>query len=409
MNKIIRDKQYYKFCAYGFFKNLRFFDIFFLLFLKESGLSYTSIGILYSIRQIVINILEVPSGLLADSLGKKRALLFAFVSYVFSFVIFYASQHFFWLTVAMFFYGTGEAFRSGTHKAIILTHLKANGLLGLKSRYYGSTRSWSQLGSALVALLSAGFVFWGTDYRTLFIFTLLPYLIDLILISSYPADHPINVHYTPAFVWDAFIQTLRNFVQLFRLPQTVRALFSAAVYIAFFKMVKDYLQPLLKTAALQLPVMMALSGHKRSALLFGLVYFALFLGTSFVSKNAWRMEKGPQQAGTPVNFLYLLGMGSVALSGLALYFNRPLVAVGLFIFLYLVQNARRPLMLSVLSEHIDSTIMTSGLSAESQLETILVAIFAPVLGLMVDHFGLSGGLFLIGTGFILLFPFIRLR
>ncbi len=409
MDKQIRDRQYYKFCAYGFFKNLRFFDIFFLLFLKETGLTYTSIGILYSIRQIVINMMEVPSGLLADSFGKKRALIFAFASYIISFVLFYLNQHFLILSVAMVFYGFGEAFRSGTHKAIILNHLKVNGLLERKSQYYGSTRSWSQLGSALVALLSAGFVFWGTDYRTLFILTLIPYLIDLGIISTYPQDHPQNISYSPHRIGQAFLETMRNFIHLFHTPQTIRTLFSAAVYIAFFKTVKDYLQPLLKTAALQLPLLMLLDSAKRSALLFGMVYFAIFLLTSMVSKNAWRLEGAQKDGTTPVNYLFIVGISGVGLSGLAVHLNLPLLAVGLFILLYLVQNARRPLMLSLLSERIDSKIMASGLSAESQLETLLVAIFAPVLGALVDSFGLSGGLLFIGTGFIILFPLIRLR
>ncbi len=409
MDKLKRDRQYYKFCAYGFFKNLRFFDIFFLLFLKEVGLTYTSIGILYSIRQIVINLMEVPSGLLADSFGKKRALLFAFGSYIISFVLFYLNQHFLVLSVAMVFYGFGEAFRSGTHKAIILDYLKNKDLLDHKSQYYGSTRSWSQLGSALVALLSAGFVFWGTDYRTLFVLTLIPYLIDLGIISSYPQDHPQGMSYSPRRIGRAFLGTMRNFINLFHSPRTVRTLFSAAVYIAFFKTVKDYLQPLLKTAALQLPFLMMLNTNKRSALLFGLVYFTLFLLTSMVSKNAWRLEGTKKDTAMPVNYLFIAGVGGVGLSGLAVYLGLPLLAVSLFILLYLVQNARRPLMLSLLSERIDSKIMASGLSAESQMETLLVAIFAPILGMLVDHFGLSGGLLSIGAGFIVLFPLIRLR
>ncbi|MDO7976343.1 hypothetical protein [Oceanotoga teriensis] len=43
-NNFEKDKQYYKFCMYGFFKNLRFFEPFFMLFLKEKGLSFTEIG-----------------------------------------------------------------------------------------------------------------------------------------------------------------------------------------------------------------------------------------------------------------------------------------------------------------------------------------------------------------------------
>jgi len=409
MHAVKKDIQYYKFCAYGFFKNLRFFEIFFLLYLKETGLSYTSIGFLYSIRQIVINLMEIPSGLLADSFGRKRALLFSFFAYILSFLIFYISNHFYLLSLAMIFFGFGEAFRSGTHKAIILSYLRQKNLLALKSRYYGSTRSWSQLGSAVVALLSAAFIFWGTAYRTLFIITLVPYILDLILISTYPADHTEEVQFSPKILYRAFLNTSRTFMNLFRNPHTLSALFSTAVYIAFFKTIKDYLQPLLKTIAIQIPLLLMLDQDKRSAILFGTVYFVLFLLTSFVSKNAWILEKKFRNLTNPVNLLYLLGVSSIALAGIALYFDYRTVAMIFFLALFLVQNARRPLMLSLLSERIDSRIMASGLSAESQLETLLVALLAPGLGWLTDLYGLSGGLFFISLLFILFFPLVRLR
>ena len=68
---MVKNKQYYKFSAYGFLKNLRFFDAFFILFLLEKNLTYTQIGLLYLIREVFINLLEVPSGIIADTFGEK--------------------------------------------------------------------------------------------------------------------------------------------------------------------------------------------------------------------------------------------------------------------------------------------------------------------------------------------------
>jgi len=79
MSSITKNKQYYKFSLYGFLKNLRFFDAFFILFLIEKGLPFTQIGILYAVREIVINVFEIPSGILADSYGRKNSLIGSFV------------------------------------------------------------------------------------------------------------------------------------------------------------------------------------------------------------------------------------------------------------------------------------------------------------------------------------------
>jgi len=409
VDTILKNKQYAKFCAYGFFKNLRFFEIFFILFLKEAGLSYLSIGLLYSIRQITINVMEIPSGIIADTFSRKRALLFAMGAYLISFVIFYLSRHFLLLSVAMIFYGLGEAFRSGTHKAIILNYLEENHLLHLKTRYYGSTRSWSQRGSALVSLLAAGFYYFGTGYRTLFLITIIPYLIDFILISSYPADHKKNGRNTDLSVLDMFKNTIADFIRFFKSAQTLRLLFSAASYTAFFKTSKDYLQPLLLALALQAPFLTEQNQETRSALLFGGVFFILYLLTAFSSKNAWKIEQHFSQSSTTVNLLYLVGVGGISLSGILLYFNFSGLAAAGFVFLYLVQNTRRPLMVSFMSGQINSGILASGLSAESQLETLLVAVFAPLFGILIDSFGLGGGLFAGSTAFLVLFPLARLR
>ena len=58
-NTFNKDLQFYKFCSYGFLKNLRFFEPFLMLFFIEKGLSYLQIGVLYSIREIGVNILEI--------------------------------------------------------------------------------------------------------------------------------------------------------------------------------------------------------------------------------------------------------------------------------------------------------------------------------------------------------------
>ena len=86
-----KDLQYYRFCAFGFLKNLKFFEPFLILILNYEGLSFTKIAGLYAIREIARNILEIPAGVFADSFGRKKSLVFAFSIYIASFLIFYFS------------------------------------------------------------------------------------------------------------------------------------------------------------------------------------------------------------------------------------------------------------------------------------------------------------------------------
>lgn len=408
-----RTLQYYKFCAYGFLKNLRFFDVFFLLFLRKAGLSYLQIGTLYSIRQIVINILEIPSGIIADFFGRRNALVFSMFSYLVSFAVFYLSEDYLMFMLAMGAFGIGEAFRSGTHKAMILEYLKINDLLAFKTQYYGSTRGWSQFGSAISSLAAMLLYFYSGNYRFLFVASFLPYLLDLIMISTYPRSlngDSVDTRKLNSFklIYEQFKLTLRAFRDIFSSVKNVKSIFSAAAYIALFKGAKDYLQPILKTTALGLPVFLSLNTDKRTAVLIGVVYFVIFLLTSTVSRNAWQFEKKVKNLPSAINYAYILGVAGIGLSGIFLLLDWYIAATFSFILLYLVQNLRRPLMVSYLSEIIESRVMASGLSAESQLETALVALYAPFLGYFVDLLGLAGGMMMSSVLFLILFPFTRL-
>jgi hypothetical protein len=77
-----KDWQYYKFCLYGFLKNQRFFEPFFILiFLRNKGLNFTRIWTLYSIRIILQFLFEVPIGVAADTTGRRGIMLFAYGFY----------------------------------------------------------------------------------------------------------------------------------------------------------------------------------------------------------------------------------------------------------------------------------------------------------------------------------------
>ncbi|MCD4683390.1 MAG: MFS transporter, partial [Bacteroidales bacterium] len=111
--KFNKDIQYYKFCLYGFLKNLRFFEPFLILFFLENNLNFLQIGVLYSVREITRNILEIPAGIISDSLGRKKTMIFSFGFYIVSFITFYMAGSYSILIFAMIIYSLGDAFRTG--------------------------------------------------------------------------------------------------------------------------------------------------------------------------------------------------------------------------------------------------------------------------------------------------------
>ena len=124
----------FRFSLYGFLKNQRYFEPFLVLVLVDKGLSFASIGLLYAVRELTVNCFEIPSGAIADSWGRRNAMILAFVAYIASFLLFGMADQFPLIAAAMFLFGIGEAFRTGTHKAMIFAWLHLHGHRGNSDR-----------------------------------------------------------------------------------------------------------------------------------------------------------------------------------------------------------------------------------------------------------------------------------
>ena len=139
----------FRFSVYGFLKNQRYFEPFFILAFREKGLSFLEIGLLIGFREICVYLLDIPSGAVADLHGRRRGMILSFSAYIFSFSLFALAGGMPLLFCGMFLFALGEVFRTGTHKAMIFEWLRREGRESEKVRIYGFTRSWSKIGAAL--------------------------------------------------------------------------------------------------------------------------------------------------------------------------------------------------------------------------------------------------------------------
>lgn len=409
-NQIKKDRMYYRFSAYGFLKNLRFFEPFIILIFREAGLSFLQIGLLYSIRDIANNILEIPTGVFADTFGRRKAMVLAFSAYIVSFVIFFAFDGFYIYGLAMIFFAFGEAFRSGTHKALILEYLNLNDMLDQKVAYYGRTRGASQLGSAFNALIAAALLFYTGDYRSMFLATTIPYILDLFNLATYPKvlDGELANLGRDA-IGTQTRSTLKDFVGIFKSLKAMRAILNSASFSALFKTSKDYLQPILESFALAIPFLVALDDVRRSGVVVGVVYFIIYLLTSAASRNSDVFSRRFRSLGRAINLTFLIGAGFLVAAGLATWWNLVVFSILVFLGFYVLQNLRKPMTVAFISDQIPHHVMASGLSVETQFTTILVAIFAPVLGALADAFGVGVALAVLGAGTAAFFIIVRVR
>ena len=408
--QFIKNKQYYKFCLYGFLKNQRFFEPFLILFFLEKGLSFVQIGTLYAVREIATNILEIPTGFFSDAIGRRRTMMSSFFFYIVSFIVFYVFSSFWIYAAAMVFYAVGEAFRTGTHKAMIFTYLKNKGWSDQKVYYYGHTRSWSQMGSAISSLLAAGIVFISGNYKAIFLFSIIPYILDFLLIASYPKslDGPIN-ELKLSGLYSKFKKLFRSFLQTFKDPVTLKIVNNLSLHSGYFKATKDYLQPIIQTFALGLPLFLIYDDNKRSALVIGAAYFFIYLLTSFASRNAGRAASLFKNLQNPLNLTLTLGLLAGTICGTAYYFGIKGLAIAVFILVYIIENIRKPIGIGHFADKVGDNILAVALSAQSQISTLWAAVIAIGMGALVDWLGIGLGMAVASGGLLLLSRFLRLR
>lgn len=389
LKTIKKDRQIIKFCYYGFLKNLRFFEPFLVLYLLSMDLNLFMIGILYSIREIVNYIFEVPSGVFADNFGKKTELSLCFIFYIISFIFFFIGQSYWILIIAMFFFGLGEAFRSGTHKAMIFGYLEDKDWFAYKNFVYGRTRSFSLIGSAVSAFLSILFIIQFDSLQILFLICIIPYIADFILILSYPAS--FNEKQKTKFHLGEFIKSIFFSLKKISMNKDVlKIITSSSSFDAIFKSIKDYIQPILQGLLLSSSVVLFKPFDTKNTLeiYLAIVYGLIYILSSIASRNVYRLNKIKSSEFLMDVSFDILGIVFVLIS-IFIQLNFIYIVVPLYFLIFILKDARRPVFVDVIGDHIEKQERVTILSVETQFKALFVAIFAPLFGLVADCLSMS--------------------
>ena len=383
----------FRFSLYGFLRNQRYFEPFLILAFLQVGLSFFEIGLLIAFRELCVNVLEIPSGAIADLYGRRRSLMLSFGAYVVGFLTFGFTDQFAFFFAAMFFLAVGDAFRTGTHKAMIFTWLRLQGRSDERTRVYGYTRSWSKIGAAVSALIAAAFVLATDSYTLVFFLAAVPYIGNIINFLGYPAElegEP-ELRAGPRQVLVHMRGSLRA---AFGAGGLRRLVLESMGFEGVFHAVKDYLQPILVAASVGAASGIALSDDlsevQQSALLIGPVYFVLYMLSSAASRNAHRVAAAAGSEDGAARWMWGTAAVLFAVILAAGLVDVPAVLILAFIGLSALQDLWRPVLIARFDEYSNEAQGATVLSIESQARRFATMILAPLMGLAVDA-AQSGG------------------
>jgi len=159
-------------------------------------------------------------------------------------------------------------------------------------------------------------------------------------------------------------------------------LFESSTFQAGFKSIKDYIQPIILTITMSVILFNGFTLDDNLKIYIGIIYAFIYLISSIASKNAHKVEEKFNNRKI-INFTWLLS-GFIMIV-LAFFLNNIFIVFSVFVIFYIILNIRRPIMVELVGSASDPTKRASVLSVESQLTSLLIAIFAPIIGFVADR------------------------
>jgi hypothetical protein len=240
------------------------------------------------------------------------------------------------------------------------------------------------------------------SYSSVFLFCIVPYILSIINFLTYPSyldgDHERPAKLSIRGIADTFTAAMRN---AFHNRSLRRLLIESMGFEGSYRACKDYLQPLLQSAALTLPFFVSLASTHRVAGLIGVVVLTQRLLDSLASRHTHALVDHIGSESHAARSLWVLNTATYAvlIAGVAL--GHYALAVIAFVTLSVLQNLWRPILISRVASLVDAAHTATVLSAESQAKTLFAALVAPCLGIAVDALSSSSGLnYLLPVGIV---------
>ncbi|MFO8016720.1 MAG: MFS transporter [Candidatus Woesearchaeota archaeon] len=145
---------------------------FIVYYFQEIGFNLPKIMIMSAATTATVLLTEIPSGYIADRVGRRNSLVISVLCHVISMAFLYSSTSYSMLIIAHVFLGLASTFFSGADSALIYDTLAVLKREKEYSRFQGKAIFFSEMGIITSALAGSGLIALGTSIRSTILFTL---------------------------------------------------------------------------------------------------------------------------------------------------------------------------------------------------------------------------------------------
>lgn len=345
---------------YAFFKNFAFFSAVLVPFFTDWGhISLFQVQVLQSWFAIWVFILEVPTGAIADKIGRKHSLTLGSSLIALATIVYGSVPSFYIFLLAEFIFAVGYALNSGADQALLYDTLKTQGREDESKKIMGRSDAIMLAGMMVAAPLGSVIAStWGLNAPQLL--TAIPMLIAASIVWSIPEPKIHSDSQTESYkeiLLHGFRQIRQNIaIRTLAIDSVVVA--SAAYFIVWFY------QPYMTSLGISL-------------IYFGLAHAGLLLSEIVVSSNFSFFEK-------------ILGVGKVYLRNSAILVTLSFLLAALYPSLFSliiliaigggIGYTRATYISSIANKHISSKHRATILSSIGMIRRLALVALNPVIG-----------------------------
>ncbi len=374
----------WKIYIFKFFVSLHFIGAVLIPFFTEWGsISFTQIMILQSWFMLCIFFLEIPTGTVADYLGRKHSMIFGILINIIGALVYVSMPNFYvfmfaeflWAMAAALFSGADEAFTYDTLKKIKKTKQSKNIFARMHS---------SHLLGIMIGAIAGGFIASTFGLTAPMFLMVVPFTIALIVAMTLKEPKTRK-----KIESRRYINILKGGVKHFYRSKVLKILALDMIFIASIGYFIIWLyQPMLMQAGVDIAF-------------FGLIHAAFVASQIIIMNNYSRFEK---ILGSKRRLIFL----SALITGVMLIIGGLTTFVPMVIAVIILGGgfalSRRPLFISYMNKHIPSAKRATVLSSISMLRRFVLVAVNPIVGLLVD-WSLNYTLIILGSA-ALIFAFI---
>ncbi len=349
-----------------------------VLFYKDNGLEMRHIFILQAIYSIAIVALEIPSGYLADVLGRKITLVLGTILGFFGFLTYSFSYGFVGFLIAEVILGLGQSLISGADSALLYDSLLESGKKNKYIKYEGRMVSIGNFAEAiagisggLLATLSLRYPYYA---QTLVAFIGIP--AALLLIEPIRQKKLVKMK-----LMDILKIVKYALHDNYELKWNI--IFSSVIGAATLTMAW-FVQPYFDLVLLPIG-------------LFGVLWTILNLTVGFSAIMAHKVEMKLKQIKTMIGITLLIPAGYIIVSRI-----NTMWGISVLLVFYIVRGIATPVLKDYINKLCDSDIRATVLSVRNFVIRIFFAIIGPFVGWYTDNFSLQAALLLSGIIFFVL-------